>query len=122
MPIIGAVPKKNVEAQYEMLKELQQKCDSCKLFKGKEADNIFVYIIRSEYATNDGPAMLAIARYGDTYAIHPPKYLAGEQWVVLEFLLDNADSTDELLVFSSETFRNIEKYCYDKKLNVKLYI
>ncbi len=122
MPIIGTISKKNIEAEYNTIKELQEKCESCKLFKKKTADDVFIYTVHSDYITKDGYAMVAIARYGDTYAIHPPKYLTGEQWCVLEFLLRNVEPKEKLVVFSQETFENLEKYSYGRQLDVQLYV
>lgn len=122
MPMIGTIPKKSIEAEYNTIKELQEKCESCKLFKKKTADDVFIYTVHSDYTTEDGAAMVAIARYGDTYAIHPPKYLTGKQWTVLEFLLRDVEPKDKLVFFSQETFENLGKYSYGKQLNVQLCV
>lgn len=122
MPIVGTISKKSIEAQYNMIKELQEKCESCKLFKKKTADDIWVFTVHSDYETEDGAAMVAIAQYGNTYAIHPPKYLTGKQWTVLEFLLRRIEPTDKLVVFSQETFQYLGKYSSGKPLNVQLCV
>lgn len=122
MPMTGVDPKEDIEAEYNTIKELQENCESCKLFKNKTADEVFIYKIFSEYETEDGKAMVAIARYGEIYAIHPPKYLTGEQWVVLEFFLRNLEPNDRLVVFSQETFVNLGRYSYGKQLNVQLCV
>ena len=123
MPIIGTTPKKSIEAQYKVINELQEKCRSCLLFDKKTADNICIYTVHSsEYTTEDGAAMIAIAKYGDTYAIHPPEYLTGKQWTVLEFFLRDIKRTDKLVVFAQETFENLGKYSHGKSLNVQLCV
>lgn len=122
MPMIRTIPKKNVEAEYNTINELQEKCESCKLFKKKTADSVFIYSILKEYSTENGDALIAVARYGHTYAIHSPKYLTGKQWTVLEFFLRDVEPKDKLVVFSQEIFENLGRYSYGKPLNVQLCI
>lgn len=122
MPIISIIPKKTIVAEYNTINELQEKCESCELFKKKTADDIFIYKVETDYRTEKGDAMIAVARYGDTYALHPPKYLTGKQWTILEFFLGYLEPKDKLVVFSQETFENLEKYSYGNELNVQLCV
>ena len=122
MPMVGFVPKEDIEAEYNTIKELQEKCESCKLFKGKKPDDFFIYKIFGEYATEDGQAMVAIARYGKTVAIYPPKYLTGKQWGVLNLFMKELEPDDSLVVFSQETFENLGRYSYGRQLNVRLFV
>ena len=122
MPIIGTIPKKYVKVEYNTINELQEKCESCKLFEKKKADDVFIYKILKDYRTENGDAMIAVARYGDTYAIHSPKYLIGEQWSVLEFFLRDIELEKKLVVFSQEIFENLGRYSYGKPLNVQLCV
>lgn len=124
MPIVGTSSSETIEAQYNTINELKQKCESCKLFNGKPADSVYVYtVLLGDYDTEDGPAMIAIARYGDTYAILPPKYLTGDQWSVLEYWLrDYVEPGDKLVFFSQETFANLGKCSHGKPLNVQLCV
>lgn len=102
MPIIGTIPKKDIDSKYETIQELLEKCESCEMFKGQTPSQVVIYTIYKEYTTKDGEAMIAIAKYGNTYAIHPAKYLQGKQWKVLSFLLNDMEDYNEVAVFSEE--------------------
>ena len=121
MPAVVITGKKQVEAEYKAIQELQQKCENCRVFKGKEADETFIYKVL-EYQSEEGYVpTVAIARYGNIYAIQPPDYLKGKQWTVLEFVLRELKNS-LLVVFSPETYKYLGKYSYGKPLNVQLFV
>lgn len=123
MPFISRASKKHVETQYNALAKLQEKCEACKVFQGQTAKEIYTYEVCGDYSTEDGPAMVAIAKYGnDTYAIHAPEYLAKEQYVVIEFVLRDINPSEKIVVFSLETYNALGKYSYGKPINVQLCI
>lgn len=123
MPLISTTPKKQIETQYNAIANLQKKCESCKLFRGKVAASIFIYSVCSDYTTEDGPAMLAIADFGNNeYAIYAPRYLTDEQLVVFGFVLRDVNDTDQIVVFSQKSYDAVKKYSYGKPVNVKLYV
>jgi len=122
MPLISTTSKKQIENQYNAIAKLQEKCESCKCFRGKVAKSIFIYEVCTEYQTSDGPAMLAVADYGNNnYAIYTPDYLTDEQLVVFEFLLRDVDKNDKLVVFSQRSYEAVKKYSYSKSVNVRLH-
>lgn len=120
MPLVGTISKKTIENYYNTVQELQKKCESCGIFEGKTVDDIFAYIVYRDYTTADGPAMVAIARYSNTYVVYPPKYLSGKQWCVLEFFLRELKPDDTIVCFNTETFENIQKYRCGKEIKVQL--
>lgn len=123
MPIISYTSKKDVERHYETISKLKEKCKACELLRGKIPVSMYIYEVCKDHVTNDGPAMLAIAPYGDsTYAIYAPEYLTDEQFVVFEFLLRDAEPNDVLIVFSKESYDAVQKYSYGKPLNVQLCV
>lgn len=123
MPLVSTTSKKQIENQYNAIAKLQEKCESCKSFRGKVAKSIFIYEVCTDYQTSDGPAMLAIADFGDNnYAIHTPDYLTDKQLVVFEFLLRDVDNKDKIVVFSKRSYDAVKKYSYGKPVNVKLHV
>lgn len=120
MPFVGTYSKKTIENYYNTVQELQEKCESCNIFEGKIVDEIFIYKVYRDYTTTDGPAMVAIARYSNTYVVYPPKYLMGKQWCVLEFFLRELKPDDTIVCFNTETFENIQKYRCGKEIKVQL--
>lgn len=123
MPLISTTLKKQIETQYNAISKLQEKCESCDQFRGKVAKSIYIYEVCTDYRTSDGPAMLAIADYGDNnYAIHTPDYLTDEQLTVFEFLLRDVDNNDKLVVFSQRSYDAVKKYSYGKLVSVKLHV
>lgn len=123
MPLVSTTPKKQIENQYNAIAKLQEKCGSCKSFRGKVAKSIFIYEICTDYKTEDGPAMLAIADFDDNnYAIYAPEYLTDKQLVVFEFLLRDVDDKDKIVVFSQRSYDAVKKYSYVKPVNVKLHV
>ena len=110
-----------IELHHDAIAKLQEKCESCKLFQAQTAKETYTYSVCREYVTDEGPAMVAIAKYGeDTYAIYAPDYLTERQLVVLEFILRDIKSEDKIVVFSQKCFNALGKYSYGKQLNVRL--
>ena len=131
MPIVSSVSKKEVEAQYDAISKLQEKCKLHGVFRGSEAKRMFSYkiCVDSDYSnkrTDDGPAMAAVAVFddnGNEYAIYAPEYLNQEQKdSIFELLLRDVEKKDKIAVFSNDSYEVVEKYCYDKPVNVKLYV
>ncbi len=123
MPFILTTSKKGIEEQNQAIAKLQEKCESCKWFKGNVAQDIFIYLAYEDYTTEDGSAMLAIADFGNNdYAIYMPDYLTDEQLAVFEFLLRDVDDKDKLVVFSQRSYDAVKKYSHGKPVNVKLYV
>ena len=131
MPIVSSISKKEIEAEYDAILKLQEKCKLHGVFRGEEAKKIFIYKIcvdstwRNSY-TDDGPSMAAVATFddiGNQYAIYTPEYLNQEQKNrIIAQLLTDVDSKDRIAVFSEDTYEVVKKYCYDKPVNVKLYV
>ena len=131
MPIVSSISKKEVEAQYDAISKLQEKCKLHGVFRGKEAKKVFIYKIcvdttwRNSY-TDDGPAMAAVATFddnGNQYAIYAPEYLNESQKnKIIAQLLRDVEKKDKIAVFSEGTYEVVKKYCYDKPVNVKLYV
>ncbi len=121
MPFIGKVHMKNVEAKYKLLKELQELCNSRDLLKNNTPDEVFVYQDMIDNQTQDGFAMIGVARYENTYVIQPASYLSGSQWSILEFFLRDMKPQDHIVVFSQELFNNVRKYSKGDSINLKFY-
>lgn len=122
MPLLTYNPEKIIKTENDSLIELRKKCKACSWLKGKVAENIATFkFLMEDYSTEDGPAILAFAQYGNTCAIYTPQYLKGEQWLILECFLDYIEEDDELIVFSKEVFERLREYRW-RKLNVKLSI
>ena len=123
MPIVSTTSKKHIESAYNLIAMLQEKCESCKIFRGQTAKETYIYSVCNDYSTDDGPAMVAIAKFGDdTYAIQPPQYLTDEQFGVFEFVLRDIKPDDKIVVFSLESYNALGKYSYGKPINVRLYV
>ena len=123
MPFTSFTTKKHIESQYDAIKKLEEKCESCKLFRDKTAESIYIFSVKGDYETDDGPAMLSIAIYPhNTYAIYAPEYLTDKQLVAFEFLLREVEPKDKIIVFSQRSYDAVKKYSYDKPVNVELCV
>jgi len=131
MPIVSSISKQEVEAQHDAISKLQEKCKLHGVFRGKEVKKIFIYKICVDAnwrnsRTEDGPAMAAVATFddnGNKYAIYAPEYLNESQKnSIFELLLRNVEKKDKIAVFSKDSYEVVKKYCYDKPVNVKLYV
>ena len=122
MSRISTISKETIEAEYNTIKELQEKCESCKLFKKKTADDVFIYKFDRSCSTENEDAMIAVARYGNIYAIHSSKNFTEKQWDILKSFVTDVEPKDELVVFSQEIFRNLVKYSYFKQLKIQLCV
>lgn len=101
------IPMNHVEAMQSLLKELQERCESCTLFEGINPDRVWVYTINDvAFVTSDGPAMLAIAKYGNSQAVVEPKYLTKKQWQVVHYLVERiVDRPESYVVFTKELYQ-----------------
>ena len=115
MPIISTVTQKQVKVQQEAMEKLLWKCEESNLFK-KSAEQVWCYYVCGDYATDDGPAMVAIAKFGNVYAMRTPEYLTEKQLVVFEFVLRDAEPQDEIVVFSKKDYDAVMKYKYSKEI------
>ena len=124
MPVISTKNKQQIQREYNAIAELKRKCESCKRFLGKEAELEYIYYICNEYTTENGPALLAVADFGDkNYAIYDPEYLTDKQLVVFEFLLRDIEDNDRIVVFSKRGYNAIKKYNRNgKKIDIKLCV
>ena len=103
------IPLNHVEAMQDLMQELRQRCESCRFFQGTKPDRIWIFQIKDvEYATEDGPAMLAIAQYGKCQAVLEPKYLTEKQWYIVHHFVERIiDRPESYVVFSKELHRRL---------------
>lgn len=121
MPMVSTTSKKHFD-RYKNLFEILE-IQIAPLLKGKEPEREFIYELHdSNYSTDDGPAMIAIAKIGDLHAMCIPDYLTDEQLVIFEFVLRDADSNDHIVVFSQRDYDAANKYLYGKKVDVKMML
>lgn len=115
MPMVSMTSKKYIKIYQTALEYLEQE------MKGKELDAEYIYELDGSYATDDGPAFIAVALIDDTHAaLYAPEYLTEEQLAVFEIFLRTADSNDHFLVFSQRDYDAVQKYLYGKKVDVKI--
>ena len=131
MPIVSSISKKEIEAEYDAILKLQEKCKLHGVFRGKEVKNVWIYKICVDSLcrnsrTEDGPAMAAVATFddnGNEYAIYTPEYLNQlQKKSIIAQLLTDVEEKDKIAVFSEDTYEVVKKYCYDKPVDVKLYV
>ena len=123
MPMISVVPKKVVDLQHNAIINLHEQCARFKLFDGKEPDDIYTYSVSDSYKTSDGPAMVAIAQYGDTYVIYAPAYLSDKQFVIFSYILREMEPHEKIIVFSQKSYDAVkERSHFGQPVNVELYV
>lgn len=120
MPMVSTVNKKRVEMQFKEMERLQWKCEESIFLKGKVAEEIFCYFVCGDYESEDGPALITIAKFGDVYAMSTPLYLKDEQMVIFEFVLRDVEPHETVIVFNKRDYEAAEKYAYGKKFDLKL--
>ena len=120
MPFVSTVHKDRVAMQLKEMERLQWRCEESIFLKGQVAEEIFCYFVCRDYESADGPAMLAIAKFGDVYAMSTPSYLKDDQLVVFEFILRDIEPHETVIVFNKRDYDAAEKYAYGKKFDLKL--
>lgn len=121
MPVTNINRREIIEIQYQLIKELEEKCENCKYLNAEREEMLYTYSIEGKcYGFPNKPAMVAIAQYTDAYAIHVPKYFKEQQWTIFDSFLVEVESSEKIIVFSKEVFENIEKHSYGRKLNIIL--
>ena len=119
MPIVSTVSKQQVEVQYNTMEKLMQQCETCNILKSKTAEEVVCYYICSDYNTEDGPAMVAIASFGNIHAMMTPDYVTEKQLVVFEFVLRNLEPHEEIVVFSKKDYDAVKYYKRQRKNKVR---
>ena len=109
--------------EYDAIKQLKQKCSSIEGFREKTADKIIIYAVETSYVTKAGKEILAIAQYGNIYAIYSPEYLTDEDLIIFQSLLDDVEDEDHLVVFRKRDYDAINKYFKgrNEKIRVELF-
>lgn len=124
MPFSSTVTQKTLEVKLDAIQKLRWKCEECKHFKGKDPEVAWCFEISDyyddKYSSENGPAIVAIAKFGDVYAMMTPMYLTEKQMVVWEFVLRMMEEKDEIVVFSQRDFDVISRYNF-KRIKVRLY-
>ena len=119
MPIASISSKEEVVSHYELIQKLEEKCKCCKLFKGKDAEQTWIYTVSNpiprKYTTK-----VAISKYGKKYAMLTPEALTEEDLVIFEFVFRETDPEDEIVVFSKRDYHAAKKYLYDMKNKITL--
>ncbi len=119
MPLVSTTTQKMVHTQYFLLERLLFLCKGYNVFNGKDPEHVFCYQVDSDYRTDDGPAMVAIACLGNTYAMLTPDYITQKQMVVYEFILREAEPNDEFVLFYGRDYKAVKKCPYSEKHKVK---
>jgi len=119
MPLVSINPKKEIISYYELIQMLEKKCESCKLFAGKEAENTFIYSVSNPIHPKFDTSV-AVSKYGKIYAMCTPEDLTEKELVVFEFILRDADPDEEIVVFTKRDYHAVKKYMYGNKNKVTL--
>lgn len=119
MPLVSTTTKKRINLYQDAFERLESL--SALLLNGNEPENEFIFELDHRYSTDDGPAMIAVAKIADYHALYAPEYLSEKQLVIFEFFLREADSNDHLVVFSQRDYDAVKKYLYDKEVDVKKF-
>ena len=106
---LPTLSKKFLKKQLEQLELLKQRCLNCFYFRNRIPDEIYSYT--PEYNYSDMPEMIAICRYGNTYAVASASYLSDNQLKIFEnFLKEVIKEKDKIVVFSIRDFNTIKKF------------
>ena len=119
MPMSLTISKKEVIKQYELIKMLEEKCKTCRMLVGKEAEATVIYSISNPIAPKYD-AMVAISKYDKIHAMLTPADLSEEELLIFEYALRGAEPDEEIIVFTKREYKAVKKYLYDKKNKVIL--
>lgn len=107
-----------------VMTNLLMECSRNKLLRERTFDEVWCYIeddVCSEMceSVSEIPAIIAVAKFGNIYALKTPDCLLEEQLSVFESFFQNAEEKDKFLVFSGRDYEAASKYrkvlFFDKK-------
>ena len=105
---LPTLSKKFLKKQLEQLELLKQRCLNCFYFRNRIPDEIYSYT--PEYNYSDMPEMIAICRYGNTYAVASASYLSDKQLTIYKDFLKEVKEKDKIVVFSIRDYTSIKKF------------
>ena len=121
MPFVSTISKNKVAEQYNTIKLLEKSCKSCKLFVRREPEYTIIYSIHNPDSRIQD-SMVAISKYGKTYAMRTPENLSMEGFGIFEFVLRDLETDEEIVVFSRKDYDAVKAYLRDKENKVIMYV
>ena len=107
--------KEHIAEEYITLERLESKCNSCRFFKGRNAEETFIYVVY------EPDTMVGISRYGKKYAMLTPDSLTEEELIVFAYVLEEMGPDEEIVVFTKRDYNAVLKYLRGKKNTVTLF-
>ena len=119
MPTIEKIPRATIEREKALLSLLELNLGECLC---NQIEEEYIYKLDVMYATDYGPAMIAVARLVDgRYGVFSPEYLAEEQLQIFEFFIKGMNKNDHVLVFSHRDYTAIKKYLHDSNVDISIF-
>lgn len=116
MPMVSVIPKEEICKQHGLIGMLMIKC---KNFTRKEAEQSWIYAVTNPiYPKFD--TMVAISKYGKKYAMLTPEDLTEKEMIVFDYVLNEIEPGEEIVVFTRRDYNAVKKYLRDKKNKVIL--
>ena len=119
MPFVSIIQKEEICKQHGLIGSLMIKCKSCKFFARKEVDLTWIYAV-SNPVHPKVDTMVAISKYGKKYAMLTPEDLNEKEMIVFDFVLQEIEPEEEIVVFTQRDYDAVKKYLRDKKNKVTL--
>jgi len=129
MAFVSNTSKAVIKRQHKLMEQLGEKCSSCELLKGKIPEMEYIYTFHDiGYNAQGECPMLAIAQYNscNTYAVYSQGEMTKCQLYAYEIFLRNikayAETGEQIVVFSQESYEFVKNYVSDKPIGVILHI
>ena len=119
MPLVSIISKEEICKQHGLIGMLMIKCKSCKFFERKEAEQSWIYAVSNPIHPKFD-TMVAISKYGKRYAMLTPEDLTEKEMIVFDYVMNEVDPDDEIIVFTQRDYNAVKKYLRDKKNKVTL--
>lgn len=118
MQIFATADKKWVELQLTAMKELEEECKAHVFFELKEPDEVYVYCFASDEfrrVNEERRVIVAIARYGNIFAMKTPDYVTDENLSIFNEVLNDLDRKSEVVLFTEKDYEAVIRYNSKKR-------
>ena len=90
-----------------------------KLGLDEPVEQEYIYELGKTYATDVGPALIAVAQIGNTFLLYSPEYMTKRQQIIFDFLLGGVDEDITIKVMNARDYDAV-KNCHDLGRRVKV--
>lgn len=114
MVVMKDVHDIHVQAFAELEKGVQ------KLGLDEPVETEYIYELGKTYASDVGPALIAVAKIGSTFVLYSPEYMTKKQRIIFDFLLGGVNEDITIKVMNSRDYDAVKSCIYGTRVKISM--